>query len=152
MSAATRFWSHRSPAAEPAKLRQPTTAPVQPQSSSSSSSMNASKQARFGGDKEEKKEQRSRVLTMKYGKQQMMLIRKRIRVETWLEEQIEELFDGNDQLIAKCDMDVDKVLDVETERERRQFILDEINKVGCPISPAQIQAFADDFIDQLNTL
>ncbi len=26
----------------------------------------------------------------------MMLIRKRIRVETWLEEQIEELFDGDD--------------------------------------------------------
>jgi hypothetical protein len=37
---------------------------------------------------------------MKYGKQQMMLIRKRIRVETWLEEQIEELFDGDD--VSAC--------------------------------------------------
>jgi len=89
---------------------------------------------------------------MKYGKQQMMLIRKRIRVETWLEEQIEELFDGDDQLIAKCDLDVDKVLDVDTDRARRQLILDEINKVGCQTTQAQIQAFADDFMDQLNTL
>lgn len=38
-------------------------------------------------------EQRTKVLTMKYGKQQMMLIRKRLRVEEWLMMQLEELFE-----------------------------------------------------------
>ena len=46
-----------------------------------------------GGGKEEKREQRSRILTMKYGKQQMMLIRKRLKVEMWLMESLEELYD-----------------------------------------------------------
>lgn len=39
-------------------------------------------------------EERNRILTMKYGKQQMMLIRKRLKVEMWLMETLETLSDA----------------------------------------------------------
>ena len=39
--------------------------------------------------------QREHVLTMRYGKEQMQLVRKRMRVEEWLFNALEELFDDS---------------------------------------------------------
>lgn len=53
------------------------------------------KHARFG-DSKSRMEDRSRVLTMKYGKHQMALIRKRMKVENWIETEVTKLFNGNE--------------------------------------------------------
>uniref|UniRef100_A0A0M3I8N7 ERF1_1 domain-containing protein n=1 Tax=Ascaris lumbricoides TaxID=6252 RepID=A0A0M3I8N7_ASCLU len=63
--------------------------------------------------------ERGRVLTMKYGKHQMMLIRKRMAVENWLDDRLVQLCDGTVEL----DIDLDKVLDLNTTTERRRYIL-----------------------------
>jgi len=108
------------------------------------------KHTSFGGASKEpsKKDERSRVLTMKYGKQQMMLIRKRMRVETWLDEQLGELFKGDNEI----DVDVDEILDLETVPEKRRMIFDILQKHNCPASMNRIQSFLDEFMEQLNTL
>ncbi|KIH49535.1 hypothetical protein ANCDUO_20390 [Ancylostoma duodenale] len=45
-------------------------------------------------------EERNRVLTMKYGKQQMMLIRKRMKIENWIDAEVAKLFNGNDNNVS----------------------------------------------------
>ena len=37
------------------------------------------------------------MLTMKYGKNQMNLIRKRKKVENWIDQEITKLFNGNEK-------------------------------------------------------
>ncbi|KHN75190.1 hypothetical protein Tcan_17259 [Toxocara canis] len=63
--------------------------------------------------------ERGRVLTMKYGKHQMMLIRKRMAIENWLDDRLLELYDG----AVDFDIDIDKVLDLNTATERKQYVL-----------------------------
>lgn len=62
------------------------------------------KHARFGEEGCPKKLERSRVLTMKYGKHQMVMIRKRMTVETWIEEQINKLFNGNEDHVSAANV------------------------------------------------
>ncbi|KRZ06228.1 DCC-interacting protein 13-alpha, partial [Trichinella zimbabwensis] len=63
-------------------------------------------------------------LTMKYGKQQMMLIRKRLRVEMWLLENLEPLCD-----LEKFDeamIELDFLLDMEDEAQRRKWLQEQL--------------------------
>lgn len=76
------------------------------------------KHVNFSGHSEEKK--REKFLTAKYGAHQMALIRKRLRVEMWMYERLQELYgceDGGD-----VEIDLDEVLDMDSEMERRQYI------------------------------
>ncbi|VDP09436.1 unnamed protein product [Soboliphyme baturini] len=54
----------------------------------------------------ERQIERTRILTMKYGKQQMALIRKRLLVEMWLLEQLEIIFEDEvrffESMICPC--------------------------------------------------
>nr|XP_037275521.1 uncharacterized protein LOC119168219 [Rhipicephalus microplus] len=45
-----------------------------------------------GGDKEELQDRKKKYLTAKYGPHQMSLIKKRLRVEMWMYEQLQRLF------------------------------------------------------------
>uniref|UniRef100_A0A0N5AA94 CARD domain-containing protein n=1 Tax=Syphacia muris TaxID=451379 RepID=A0A0N5AA94_9BILA len=85
---------------------------------------------------------------MKYGKHQMMLIRKRMSVENWLDEQLAELYNGDTDI----EIDVDKVLDLETIPERRRLVLDLIQQTNCPASADRIHSFLDEMMEKLNTL
>ncbi|ETN81960.1 hypothetical protein NECAME_08262 [Necator americanus] len=76
-------------------------------------------------------EERNRVLTMKYGKQQMMLIRKRMK---------------------GVDIDVDALLDLDSVPAKRKFVFDNLQRSHCPASMDKITMFLDEMIDQLNTL
>ncbi|VDN08053.1 unnamed protein product [Thelazia callipaeda] len=86
---------------------------------------------------------------MKYGKHQMMLIRKRMNVENWINDQLNELYnDSTDEI----DIDVDAVLDLSTESEKRRYILSLFRKTRCPASETQIHDFLDQLIQKLDTL
>ena len=63
-----------------------------PHHSGSGSSSAANKHVNFnrGGDPDEKK--REKFLTAKYGAHQMALIRKRLRVEMWMYERLQEIY------------------------------------------------------------
>ncbi|KAL6741078.1 hypothetical protein Aduo_014370 [Ancylostoma duodenale] len=95
-------------------------------------------------------EERNRVLTMKYGKQQMMLIRKRMKIENWIDAEVAKLFNGNDN--NGVDIDVDVLLDLDSVPAKRKFVFDNLQRSHCPASMDKITMFLDEMIDQLNTL
>ncbi|RCN40375.1 hypothetical protein ANCCAN_13697 [Ancylostoma caninum] len=70
--------------------------------------------------KRSEEEERNRVLTMKYGKQQMMLIRKRMKIENWIDAEVAKLFNGNDN--NGVDIDVDVLLDLDSVPAKRKFV------------------------------
>ncbi|VDO31484.1 unnamed protein product [Haemonchus placei] len=72
---------------------------------------------------------------MKYGKQQMMLIRKRMKIENWIDAEVAKLFNGNENNVSF-------------------FLLgmDHLQRSHCPASMDKITMFLDEMIDQLNTL
>merc|ERR1711902_181884 len=73
-----------------------------------------------GGDEDEKK--REKYLTAKYGAHQMALIRKRLKVEMWIFDQLQELYETETELPNDVDIDLDEILDIEDENQRKKFI------------------------------
>jgi len=67
-------------------------------------------------------------LTAKYPNHQMALIKKRLKVEFWIDEQLKYLYEITDD-ITNEDYDinpddlVDNLLDIETDGERKMFVL-----------------------------
>ncbi|KAK6109080.1 PKC-activated protein phosphatase-1 inhibitor family protein [Brugia pahangi] len=86
---------------------------------------------------------------MKYGKHQMMLIKKRMNVESWIDDQLNELYKS---AADNIDIDVDAILDLSTELERRHYIMDLLRKTHCPATDSQIHDFLDQLIQKLNML
>ncbi|MFH4977465.1 hypothetical protein AB6A40_004174 [Gnathostoma spinigerum] len=91
---------------------------------------------------------RGRILTMRYGKHQMKLIRKRICVENWIEDRLAELYSGETDVA----IELDKVLDIASPSDRRQHILDILQKSQCPASKENVQRFIDELITKLDLL
>ncbi|PIO66503.1 hypothetical protein TELCIR_05955, partial [Teladorsagia circumcincta] len=108
------------------------------------------KHARFPKDAQARREERSRVLTMKYGKHQMMLIRKRMKIENWIDAEVAKLFNGNEN--NGVEIDLDMLLDLDTVPAKRKFVFDHLQRNHCPASMDKITMFLDEMIDQLNTL
>jgi len=112
----------------------------------------------------EVKEKREKYLTAKYGSHQMNLIRKRLAVEMWLYDEIQKLFEveqANGDSSTKSssipfsstpeiEIDLDEVLDIDGENERRKFIkslLIDVNK-----SPEVVNKFIEDVLEKARTL
>uniref|UniRef100_A0A182MC85 Protein phosphatase 1 regulatory subunit 14B n=1 Tax=Anopheles culicifacies TaxID=139723 RepID=A0A182MC85_9DIPT len=70
-------------------------------------------------EKGEVKERREKFLTAKYGSHQMSLIRKRLAVEMWLYDELQKLFDPPTEAI---DVDIDEILDMDTDDIRRSHL------------------------------
>lgn len=87
---------------------------------------------------------------MKYGKHQMMLIRKRMKIENWIDAEVTKLFNGNDN--NGVEIDVDVLLDLDTVPAKRKFVFDHLQRNHCPASMDKITMFLDEMIDQINTL
>uniref|UniRef100_A0A8R1TM42 Protein phosphatase 1 regulatory subunit 14B n=1 Tax=Onchocerca volvulus TaxID=6282 RepID=A0A8R1TM42_ONCVO len=111
---------------------------------------NIAKHAHFSDQKNRKTNERSRMLTMKYGKHQMMLIRKRMNVENWIDNQLNELYQAT--TTDNIDIDLDAVLDLNTESERRHYVTDLLRKTHCPATESQIHDFLDQLMQKLNML
>lgn len=92
----------------------------------------------------EVKERREKFLTAKYGSHQMSLIRKRLAVEMWLYDELQKLFDppvsislflitiwtlsihvfsGISLQTEAIDVDIDEILDMDTDDIRRSHLI-----------------------------
>merc|ERR1712154_437308 len=68
--------------------------------------------------------EREKFLTAKYGAHQMSLIRKRLKVEMWMYDHLQKLFSTEEESKSNyVELDLDEVLDIEDEIQRRKFIL-----------------------------
>ncbi|KAG4065918.1 hypothetical protein HA402_008914 [Bradysia odoriphaga] len=93
------------------------------------------------------KERREKFLTAKYGSHQMSLIRKRLAVEMWLYDELQKLFDPPSEAV---DVDIDEILDMDTDDIRRSH-LRELLSVSKR-SPQDISKFITDLLDRAKTL
>jgi len=105
------------------------------------------KHVNFGGGTGEEKK-REKFLTAKYGAHQMALIRKRLRVEMWMYERLQEIYGADD-----IEIDLDEVLDMEDESERKTYI-NELLRVGCkrPLKVEHVNLFVGDLLEKVKTL
>merc|ERR1712111_182922 len=93
--------------------------PPPPPTSTTASLRN--KNVNFSSHGEDEKE-REKYLTAKYGAHQMSLIRKRLKVEMWMFDQLQEMQDCQTDNTKDFEIDLDEVLDIEDDLERRIFI------------------------------
>ncbi|CAF1526311.1 unnamed protein product [Rotaria magnacalcarata] len=91
---------------------------------------------------------REKYLTAKYPQQQMQLIRKRLKVEFWLDDQLRSLYDIKDDNPQEdhdhCPGDlIDSLLDIDSESQRRTFLLGKLRNVK------KSRSITMEFIDEL---
>lgn len=102
-------------------------------------------------NKEEEKDKRQKYLTAKYGQHQMMLIRKRLAVEDWLYDKLRELYDcQDDSKDHDCKLDLEDVLNLDTDVERREYAQREL--VNAQVSREEVERFIDELIKKSKTL
>lgn len=127
---------HRSPAARSA---------TSPSSSAHNRSVN------FNTQREAIKEQKKKYLTAKYGQHQMSLIRKRLKVEDWLDERLRFLYgckDDSEEYDSK--LDLEELLNLETDSERRSYAMKMLQNPKQP--PAVVEEFVVQLLKQASTL
>ncbi|XP_013102761.1 protein phosphatase 1 regulatory subunit 14B [Stomoxys calcitrans] len=95
----------------------------------------------------EVKERREKFLTAKYGSHQMSLIRKRLAVEMWLYDELQKLFDPPTEAI---DVDIDEILDMDTDEIRRSHLKRLLSV--CKRPQSDISKFISDLLDRAKTL
>lgn len=94
---------------------------------------------------------REKFLTAKYGAHQMALIRKRLRVEMWMYDQLQALYNKEDESAGHdIEIDLDEVLDMEDDTVRKQFLRDLL--IGSNSSRDLINKFVDDLLERAKTL
>jgi len=100
---------------------------------------------------EEYQEERKKYLTAKYGNQQMKLIRKRLSVEFWIDEQLKRLYNVQDDTETyDCDLDLDEILDLPDNEQRFQFIWNQV--CSAPTSEDEILAFVHELLQKADSL
>jgi len=70
----------------------------------------------------EGEKKREKYLTAKYGAHQMALIRKRLKVEMWMFDQLQEILEVETEASNDINIDLDEVLDIDDEGQRKSFI------------------------------
>merc|ERR1712106_542784 len=98
-----------------------------------------------GGEKK-----REKYLTAKYGAHQMALIRKRLKVEMWMFDQLQEICDSETESVNEVDIDLDEVLDIEDEDLQKRFIRDILT--DSKSSKEVISKFVNDLLERTKTL
>jgi len=80
----------------------------------------------------------------------MALIRKRLKVEMWMFDQLQELCESETESSNDVDIDLDEVLDIEDENQRKKFIRDILT--DSKSSKEIINKFVDDLLERAKTL
>jgi len=117
--------------------------------SSSNSPGTPNRHVNFGGGDSAEEKKREKFLTAKYGAHQMALIRKRLRVEMWMYERLQELYGADD-----IEIDLDEVLDMDDESDRRTYISELLRIDGnhpCTKSE-RVNGFVGDLLEKVKTL
>jgi len=95
--------------------------------------------------------EKKRNLTMKYGQEQRNLIRKRLRVENWLDAELHRLYGITDpNETYPCDPDIDDIMGLKTEEEKRVTIKELLG--SCKQTDQVIQQFVEDLLEKLESL
>jgi len=104
----------------------------------------------FSEEKEEVGERKKKYLTAKYGQHQMSLIKKRLRVEMWMYEQLQALYATPEDTNGEVEIDLDELLDMENDRVRRDFLLNKLK--GAKKSRDIVEGFVDELLSHAKTL
>lgn len=105
----------------------------------------------FSEEKGEVKEKRERFLTAKYGAHQMALIRKRLAVEMWIYEQLNDLHGCTDDSQSHdVDLDLDDLLDMEDDSERRTYLQKLLSNAKSP--PEAVDTFVSELLNRTKVL
>ncbi|CAF0721142.1 unnamed protein product [Brachionus calyciflorus] len=103
----------------------------------------------------EKIDEREKYLTAKYPNHQMALIKKRLKVEFWIDEQLKYLYNITDD-DTKEDYDicaddlVDSLLDMDTDEERQYHIMKQLTKAKK--SKDDVMNFVNELLVKLRML
>merc|ERR1719277_1206692 len=109
-----------------------------------------SKAVNFNENSENEKH-REKYLTAKYGAHQMALIRKRLKVEMWMYDHLQKLFSSEEESKSNyVELDLDEVLDIEEDTQRRRFILNVL--IRSKASREDKNKFIDDLLEKAKTL
>ncbi|XP_029827344.2 protein phosphatase 1 regulatory subunit 14B [Ixodes scapularis] len=101
------------------------------------------------GDKDELQDRKKKYLTAKYGPHQMSLIKKRLRVEMWMYEQLQHLFASTEDN-HDLEIDLDELLDMESDHRRRDFLRAKL--VGAKQSRDRVEMFIEELMQRAKTL
>ncbi|RWS15340.1 protein phosphatase 1 regulatory subunit 14C-like protein [Dinothrombium tinctorium] len=99
----------------------------------------------FKTDKEEISERKKKYLTAKYGQHQMSLIKKRLRVEMWMYEQLQNLYDNNE-----IEIDLDELLDMEDSNQRKEWLKLKLIEAKRPQN--EVELFIGELLEKANIL
>ncbi|GIY42335.1 uncharacterized protein CDAR_510811 [Caerostris darwini] len=105
----------------------------------------------FDLENEEIHERKKKYLTAKYGQHQMSLIKKRLRVEMWMYDQLQVLYDSSeDSNSYEVEIDLDELLDIEAEPARRDWLRKKL--VGVKQSEEAVEKFITELLQRATTL
>nr|XP_042911149.1 protein phosphatase 1 regulatory subunit 14B isoform X2 [Parasteatoda tepidariorum] len=104
----------------------------------------------FELDNEEMHERKKKYLTAKYGQHQMSLIRKRLSVEMWMYDQLQVLYDTPEESHYEVEIDLDELLDIESEPARREWLKKKL--VGVKQSEDAVEKFITELLQRATTL
>lgn len=155
MSAYSATTNYQTPGpVESYRPRSPQRANTPPSATSPHTSDNQTspRNVRFGNNKrEEEKDKRQKYLTARYGQHQMMLIRKRLAVEDWLYEKLREMYNcENDEDDHDCSLDLEEVLNLDSDSERLQYAHDSLKDAKKP--PDIVSNFVQELLQKAKTL
>ncbi|XP_067141937.1 protein phosphatase 1 regulatory subunit 14C-like [Centruroides vittatus] len=105
----------------------------------------------FEPEPHEMQERKKKYLTAKYGQHQMSLIKKRLRVEMWMYEQLQSLYgctDDSDNY--DVEIDLDELLDIEADGAKKQWLLNKL--VNAKDSRAAVERFVGELLQRAKTL
>ncbi|CAF1613460.1 unnamed protein product [Adineta ricciae] len=138
-------------------IRDPHSAPTSTPLSTDKTSGSLSGSVRFNDliSAQPKFNEREKYLTAKYPQQQMQLIRKRLKVEFWVDDQLRSLYDIKDDNSEDdhdhCPGDlIDSLLDMDDESERRLFLLDKLRNTKQ--SRSKTMEFIDELLNRVKML
>jgi len=99
---------------------------------------------------EKVEERKKKFLTAKYGTHQMNLIKKRLGVEMWVYDQLQLIFKSAE---SDVELDLDELLDIEDEKERRAWLDSRLGKLANgKQSQDSIKKFIDELLKRATTL
>lgn len=105
----------------------------------------------FDTDPEDVHERKKKYLTAKYGQHQMSLIRKRLRVEMWMYEQLQLLYGCRDDAQTyDVEIDLDELLDLEGDLQRREWLRTKLEGAKQPAEV--IEKFIAELLQRAKTL
>jgi hypothetical protein len=103
----------------------------------------------FNTEKGELTDRKKKYLTAKYGQHQMNLIKKRLRVEMWMYEQLQSLYNISDDS-NDIEIDLDELLDLDEELGRKEWLRNKL--IDAKQSKDMVESFIVELLEKAKTL